>query len=392
MSIFDVPLNRQGLSTMKWEAELARTNDPELLCSGTADMDFRSPEPILETIREIAGRGHLGYPYVTKEYYGAIENWLYRLCGWKIDASSCVENNVGIYTAVWCVLDALTKPGDEVIIQQPVHFCFNRMLVDNGRTPVVNPLHFDGERYTMDFEQLESCFTERTKLFWLCNPHNPVGRAWTREELEKIADICLKHNVPILSDDVYCEMLFPGKSYIPIAAVSPEAAQNTIICYSTSKAYNTTSVKHSFVVSENRELLDQYYRSLTKLDLEYGLNLIGMEVTKTAFNKCGDWVRELMEYIEGNYRVFDEILCTKTKTIRTVQPEATYFVWVDMRGLKLGEKPLSDVIEKEAHLLIGMGDKLGIGGDGFIRVNLGCTRDMVSQIANRLVQIAERYE
>ncbi len=385
-SIFDGPVDMTGRSTKKWEMEIARTQDPTLLCFGTADMDFQSAQPILDAIHRVADLGHLGYPEIQDSYYRAIENWLSRIGGWQIQARDCVSTNVGIYTSAWCVLDSLTQPGDEIIFQTPVHFCFNQMVVDNGRVPVVNPLRQVGESYTMDFDQLESCFTEKTKLFWLCNPHNPVGRAWNREELTRLAEICLRHEVPILSDDVYCGLIYPGHNYLPIAAISPEVSQNTITMYSTSKSYNTTGLRHSFVVTESPRLLELYNNSLRKLDLNYGMNLIGLATTTAAFNQCDDWIAQLMEYVQESHRELRETLARELPMLHVSQPDSTYFAWIDCRALGMDDQELERFFEQEAHVLVCMGAPLGKGGEGFIRINMGCPRSTLREGLNRIVQ------
>ena len=178
ISNFDREVDRSGMSTMKWEAEIEQTGKKDLLCFGTAEMDFLSPQPILDAIHKIADTGNLGYPYVKQSYYDAIINWSKRFCKWDIK-KEWISNNLGIFLACWTIVDALTQPGDEIIYQTPVHFGFDIITERNGRIPVLNPLkqQEDG-RYVMDFDGLEKCFTSKTKLFWLCNPHNPVGRAW----------------------------------------------------------------------------------------------------------------------------------------------------------------------------------------------------------------------
>ena len=386
---FDEKVDRTGMNRMKWEAEIRRTGYEDLLCFGTADMDFRSPEPILNAIRQIADVGHLGYPCLTDSYYEAIDSWLLDNSGWAVDSRICSAPNVGIYTAVWCILDALTQPGDEVIIQTPVHFCFNQMLRDNGREPVVNPLVCREGRYEMDFEGLESCFTERTRLFWLCNPHNPVGRAWTCEELSRLAAICESHNVFILSDDVYCGLVYPGYCYTPIASLSEAVSKRTITCYSPSKSYNTTGVKFSFVIAENPELLERYNRSLKKLDLNYGLNLFGIGTSIAAFRECGPWIRCLMEYVENNYRYTVRTVRGRMPLADIAMADSTYFAWIDFRCLRFPDGEIGSFFEREAHVLISPGDELGPGGEGFIRLNLGCRRAVLEE---GLARIADAYE
>ncbi len=387
---FDEIIERDGMSTMKWEAEIQRTGYEDLLCFGTADMDFRSPKPVLDAIRQIADTGHLGYPYPPAAYYGSIERWLERIGGWQVDARACSSVNVGIYTAVWCILDALTRPGDEVVIQTPVHFCFRQMLLDNGRVPVCNPLVSGGEGYEMDFEALERCFTEKTRLLWLCNPHNPVGRAWTPEELKRLGEICQRHNVLILSDDVYCGLVYPGHRYTPVAALSPALSQRTITCYSPSKTYNTTGIKFSFVIAENPDILARYNRSLRKLDLTYGLNLFGIRTTMAAFDQCDDWVAGLMKHIAGNHRYVEETVRGRMPFAHIAAADSTYFAWIDFSCLRFDEGEAEAFFEREAHILISPGEELGPGGEGFVRLNLACRRAVLAEGMERMARACEK--
>lgn len=391
-SSFDMIFDRSDNQTMKWDAERQRAGNPDLLCFGTADMDFQSPYPVRRAVRQTADIGHFGYPLVDNAYYSAIEQWLTRIAGWKIDARKCVSNNVGIYTSIWCLIDALTDPGDEIIIQQPVHFCFEQMIRLNGRAAVVNPLICKNNRYEMDFEQLESCFTNKTKVFWLCNPHNPVGRAWTAEELKQLANICIRHGVRVISDDVYCGMTFGDKQYTPISMISPEISQNTVICYSTSKIYNTTGLKHSFIVSENPALVEAYNRSLSKLDLDYGQNMIGIAVTKAALNECDVWVRDLMRYIEANYTYVSEFVSEKMPDLSVAVSDATYFAWLDCTALEMTAEERKSFFEKDAQVLIGLGEGLGTGGAGHIRMNLGCRKAVLEEGMNRIYQAYLSYK
>lgn len=383
--MFSPELDRSGISSMKWTAEQKRTGDAKLLCAGTADMDFRSPEPVLNAIRAVADRGHLGYPYVDDSFYSAVENWLDRNYGWKVDARKTVSLCVGIYTSFWAILDAFTEPGDEIIIQTPVHFVFNSIIRNNGRVTVMNPLKADGGRYTMDFENLEKCFTAKTKIFCLCNPHNPVGRAWNREELERVASLCRKHNVMIVSDDVYCGLMFDKKKYIPIASLSPEVSQNTISLFSTSKTYNTTGLRFSYALTENPQLYSRYMTSIYKANLFYGQNIMGIEATKAAYNECDVWLEELMEYIKGNYEILQKALRERLPELTLYKTDGTYFAWIDLRALGKTQKELSERIEKEAHVIVCPGDELGEGGDGFIRINMGCTHETMEEISARLI-------
>jgi cystathionine beta-lyase len=383
MSIFDQKIDRTGMSTMKWESEIERTGKDDLLCYGTADMDFLSPQPILDAIHQVANIGHMGYPYIKQSYYEAIINWMKRHAKWEIQ-KEWISNNVGIWPASWTIIDALTEPGDEIIFQTPAHFCFDVVTRESKRIVVVNPLIQKDGYYMMDFEGLERCITEKTKVFWLCNPHNPVGRAWNRDELEKISNICLAHDIKIISDDVYCGLLYPGTQYTPIATISKETSMNTITCYSTSKTYNTTGDKHSYVVCENPEILQAYNQSLKKQNLEYGVNIFGLAITEAAYNHCDQWVNDLMKHIQSNYLLVKETVEEKMPSVKLTKAEATYFAWLDFSELKISRDQLENFFENDANVSVGMGYKFLEGGEGFIRLNMACSRDTLQSGLDRI--------
>lgn len=383
--MFKPELDMASVNTMKWTYEKERTKDPSVLCAGTADMDFPCAQPILDAISNVAAKGYLGYPYIAQDFYDSIGNWLKRTTNWKVNAKECVATAVGIYSSAWVVIDAFTNPGDEVIIQTPVHSIFEHTISINKRVTVVNPLKLENNRYVMDFEQLEQCFSKKTKIFWLCNPQNPVGRLWTREELTQLAEICMKHRVLIMSDDVYCGLVNPGHTYIPIASLSEEISQNTITLYSTSKSYNTIELRFSYLLTENQKYLEQILHSLWKLHVVFGQNIIGIEATKAAYNHCDLWLSELMEYVQVNYEYLKKSLEAKIPDVKIFEPDATYFAWLDLNCLSYPQK-ITEFLEKEAHLIVESGNDFGKGGEGFIRVNMATNHKVFHDISDRLTE------
>lgn len=327
------PITSIYLPRMKWEYEEDRTGIDDLLCFGTADMDYASPQPILNAIQNVVDHGHLGYPQVSNSYYDAIHNWLIRKAGWNVDAPVCVRNNVGIYMSAWNFINVLTSPGDKIAILTPVHFCFKRMINLNNRITIECPLHNNNGHYEIDYMMLESCLASGSKMLWICNPHNPVGRAWTREELQRIAELCSKYNVLIMSDDVYCDLLFSGTEYTPIASLSKEISYRTVTLYSTSKSYNTTGLRHSFVVVENPEFMKKYEESLECCDLEYGMNIMGLAATISAFNECQDWSENLMAQIQKNHEMVWDFFNQNMMPGLVAKADSTYFGWIDLRSL-----------------------------------------------------------
>lgn len=382
----------ENMPRLKWEYEMERIPYEDLLCFGTADMDYRSPEPILFALGEILKRGHLGYPMIPDVYYEAIHNWLWRIAQWDVDALSSVAQTPGVYMAAWTALQIITKPGDKVTILTPVHFCFREILNLNRRKVIESPLLLKGENYEIDFQSLEACLASGSKVLWLCNPHNPVGRAWTKEELLRIGELCTKYQVFILSDDVYCGMVFPGKKYTPIASLSREISYRTVTMYSTSKAYNTTGLRHAFMVAENPEIYKQYRENLRAMDLDYGQNIMGLAATIAAFNECESWLFKLMQKIEENHRFLADYFSENMPGCRVLDAEAGYFAWIDLRNLKIRPQMLSYLIEQEAHMVVENGFYLGKGGAGFIRFNLAASEEHLLEGAKRFRLFCQKHE
>lgn len=381
-----------GLPRLKWEYEKERTGWEDLLAFGTADMDVACPAPILDALKKVLENGHLGYAMTPDCYFDAIHNWLMHHCGWDVDTRCAVALNVGVYLSAQSILDILTRPGDRVALLTPVHFCFKRKLNLNGRVPIECPLvEIDG-RYTIDCAALEACFQSGCRLLWMCNPHNPVGRAWSRQELQKIADLCLRYDVYIMSDDVYCGLLFPGQRYTPIASLSKEISYRTVTMYSTSKSYNTTGLRHSFILTENPELLKRYREDLDRLDLSYGQSSLGIAAAIAAFEECDPWLEALMEKIAEHHQLVTEFCRENLPGAKVAKADSTYFAWIDLRGLGIPPAKLGYLLEQETHMVVESGIALGKGGAGFIRLNLAIDTALLQEGLKRLQTFWQRYK
>lgn len=380
---FEVEIDKSRFSTMKWDAEIAERQDEDILAFGTADMDFLTAQPIRDALSSVIDTGHFGYPYIQDDYYNAIINWYKRRTHWDFSGNS-IANSVGIYTSIATLIDALSNPGDEIIYQPPVHFCFKQIIEDNGRVALANPLINDNGIYKMDVESLKSTISDKTRLLMLCNPQNPIGKAWDEAELGKLAEFCLSHNVIIISDDVYSGLLYESARYTPIASLSKDTSNITVTCNSTSKSYNTTGIKHSYIIAENTELMDLYQRSLKKTNLNYGMNIMGIATIKAAYNDCDDWLTDLMDYVKGNFSCLEQFIRENMPKISLVTPEATYFAWLDYRKLGLSSSQLGDHFKNDVRIVIENGRDFGENGEGFIRMNLGCTRDILQKGLQRM--------
>lgn len=381
---FDTPIDATHLRRMKWEYEIERSGNTALLCFGTADMDFASAPAITDALVATAQHGHYGYPHRPPSYYDAIIDYYQRHFGWQI-ARNWIQPNAGIYASMAGVIEELTEKGDEILYQTPVHHVFKELIELNHRVPVANPLINTDGHYTMDFAQLKSAITPRTRLMLLCSPHNPVGRIWTATELRELVDICATNGIIILADEVYCGLLFPGESFTPIATVSPAATTHTITFMSASKSFNLTGLKHSFTVTEDPNLTAVCQMSARRMSLGYGLSQFGVVATEVAFRDCDDWSTAVMDYIAGNYRFVADFCATHLPDVCVTKPQATFMLWLDFRTLPLPHATLHTFFEEQANILVVNGVALGVDGTGFIRLNIGAPRQVIAQGLERIV-------
>lgn len=381
---FGQPLDRTGLSTMKWEAEIERTGQADFLGFGTAEMDFVAAPAITRALTTVAEKGHFGYPYKSAAYQEAITGFFARRFGWTIERN-WIASNVGIYPAMQPIIEELTEPDDEIIYQTPVHHIFEEVITSAGRVAVPNPLILRNGQYEMDLVQLRQVISPRTRLLMLCSPHNPVGRVWSRDELLALNEACLEHGIIVLADEVYCGLLFDHARFTPFASLSSAASLNTITLVSASKSFNITGLKHSLVIAENADLRTAYMRGLLRSNLNFGSSIFGMAATEAAFRDCDDWSAAVMRYVAGNFAHLQWRLAAEMPEIRLTQPEATYFAWADCRAMNLDAVGLRQFFDAEARVGLSYGALLGPGGEGHVRINLGTARATLDQGIDRIV-------
>ena len=387
---FEEQLERSKLRTMKWEYEQERKKNQNLLCFGTAEMDFKAAPPILEAFQEVVERGHFGYPYKRESYYEAVIGWFQRHCGFEVKRE-WIANGVAIYPSFQALIEGLSQPGDEVVFQTPVHFIFQDIIRSLKRVPVENPLKIVQGRYEMDLDDLEKRITEKTKLLILCNPHNPVGRAWTKNELGKLMDICIKNRVYVISDEVYFGLIYKGKTYTPLASVSKEASMNSVTCISPSKSYNLTGIKHSLVITENPDIMSRYKAELHKNNEFFGESIFGHAAVEAAFGKCDAWSEALMQYMEGNYRTVLEFVEKYMPEVHVFEPDATYFLWMDFHCLNLSEEEMTAFFEDEAEVEVSQGSTLGTDGSGYVRMNIATQRSLLLAGLERVKKAYDKH-
>lgn len=371
---FDEIIPRRGTNSYKWDSEA----DPDVLPLWVADMDFRTAPAITEALTARASQGIFGYTRVPDSYYTAVSNWFANRHGWTIDASSVIYTS-GVVPAISAIIKALTSPGDKVLVQTPVYNCFFSSIRNNGCLIDESPLIYSGLTYTMDFGDLERrASNPAVKLLLLCNPHNPAGRVWTRDELVRVRDICRRHNVRVVSDEIHCELTMPGFVYTPYATVDPGA----IVCVSPSKAFNLAGLQIANIVcpdSETRRLIDRAINDNEVCDV----NPFGVIATEAAYRHGADWLAQLIGYIWENYRFMQDFCRDALPALPLTRLEGTYLVWMDCRALPFTSDELERRLLTEARLWLNAGTMYGAAGEGFMRWNIACPRAVLAEGLNR---------
>jgi cystathionine beta-lyase len=372
---FDEPIQREGTNCIKYDLREEIFGRKEIIPMWVADMDFKTPGFITSALRKRLDHEIYGYSYRPPEYFSSIIDWFDRRHNWKIEKDWMVYTP-GIVPALnFCTL-AFTRPGDKIIVQPPVYFPFFSAVESHGRTLVYNQLKHDEEGWVMDFDSLASSVDLKTRMIIISNPHNPVGRVWTSEELNKLAEICLKNKILILSDEIHCDLVLPGFRHTPLAALSEKIAENTITCIAPSKTFNLAGLATSNVIISNTVLRKSLIRFLENLHIGSG-NIFGTTASAAAYSHGHEWLDALLKYIDHNVEFVEDYCLKMIPEIIPVRPEATYMIWLDCRKLGMHGKELHNFFVHRAGIGMNEGSTFGPGGEGFMRMNLGTTHQTV---------------
>lgn len=376
---FDEIIPRRGTNSYKWDM----AEEEDVLPMWVADMDFRTAPPVVEALRKRVEHGIFGYTRVPSAYYEAVTSWFMRRHGWQIERDWIIYTS-GVVPALSAVIKALTVPGDRVLVQTPVYNCFFSSIRNNGCEVVANPLLYINDTYRIDFEDLERKASDpKVRLLLLCNPHNPAGRVWTRQELTRIGEICFRNDVLVVADEIHCELVFPGFAYTPFASISNEFLMNSITCVSPSKAFNLAGLQIANIISA-----DEYVRM--KIDKAINVNEVcdvnpfGVEALIAAYNEGEDWLRELTCYLSVNYNYLKAYFMEYLPHYPVITLEGTYLVWVDCSVLKQSSKEIVDTLLAREKLWVNEGSMYGEAGEGFIRINIACPRQELIEGLERL--------
>lgn len=379
---FDKEVDRRGSDCEKHDGLMSRFGSEEVIALWVADTDFETPEFIMEAIRRRATHPVLGYTYRSESYLEAIKGWMERRYGWHVEPSA-LDFSPGVVCGVSQSINMLSEVGDSVVIMPPIYPPFARTIKSNSRDVVTCPLLLgDNGKYEIDFIKLDEVLST-SKLFILCNPHNPVGKAFTREELTKIGELCIKHEVKIISDDIHADIVYSGHCYTPIASLSKEIADITVTLIAPSKTFNTAGLSTSVIVITNPELMALYQSVADKIHATQG-NIFGTEALKAAYSLGDEWLEQLLTYLEGNAKFVEDYIREHIPAIQCTLPEATFLMWLDCRALGLKPAELRSFMIEKAKLALNDGSDFGVEGDCFMRLNIGTTRAVLAKAMENL--------
>lgn len=382
MSPFDKVIDRTGTESMKWATPRAVSGIADAIPMWVADMDFESPPAVVEALRRRAEHGVFGYPLVPPSFYEAAIGWLRRRHGWTVE-KRWMTVTPGIVAALNYCVPALTKPGDGIIIQTPVYHPFYYAIENHGRRVVRNPLRFDGRRYTMDLDDLERKIEAPGQLLILCSPHNPVGRVWSRQELERLGRIAVERDLLVISDEIHHDLVYRGHRHHVFAALSPEIAARTITGIAPSKTFNIPGLSTATVIASNPDLLKRIENEAERAGYDLG-QVFGIVGFEAAYAHGEDWLDELLPYLEGNIDLLERFLAERLPALKLIRPEGTYLALLDGRDLGLEPGALNDFFLKKAGVYFSDGTIFGPELEGFVRINFGCPRSVLREALERI--------
>ncbi|KKB59466.1 MalY/PatB family protein [Parabacteroides goldsteinii] len=385
---FDEVIERRGTNCVKYDAIKERYGNENLIPLWVADMDFRTPDFIVNAIKKRCEHEIFGYTFGSDSYYNSIIEWVHYKQNWKIKRE-WLSYIPGIVKGIGFVIQSFTKPGDKVIIQPPVYHPFRIVPESMKREVVNNPLKLVNGAYEMDFEQLESVIDEQCKVLILCNPHNPGGIVWKKDTLVKLADICAKHNILVISDEIHAEMAYPQFTHHPFATVSEAAANCSITFMAPSKTFNIAGIVTSYSIVPNEKIRKEFYEFLEAGELGDG-TIFAYTATEAAYTYGAEWLQQMRMYVMENVRFVDEFFKTKLPKIKVYPPQASFLVWLDCCDLKLSQEELVHLFQDKAGLLLNDGTMFGPGGEGYMRLNVGCPRSVLDTALNALKKAIDK--
>jgi len=379
---FDKILNRRGTNSVKYDLLKERFGKEDIMSMWVADMDFACPDFITQAISKRLQHPIFGYSIRPESFFKSVVNWMKERHQWDVKTSE-ISFSPGVVPGLFLALKAFSKPGDKIIVQQPVYFPFFTTVSENDRQLVSNNLIEKDDYYTMDFENLEKQIDEKCKMIFVSNPHNPVGRAWKKDELHKLVDICKRHNVLIISDEIHSDLILKPNKHIPLASISDDAASITLTLMAARKTFNIAGLSTSIVISNNPILLKKYNEAMDATHLMQG-NIFGTVATEAAYTHGAKFVDNLMSYISENIDYVEEFIFKNLPKIEFKRPEATYLLWLNMKAYNLSDKKLMDFFVNEAGIAVNSGKTFGSSGSRYVRLNAALPKSELIMSMNKL--------
>lgn len=380
---FSRPTDRRGTDSYKWDS----APEADIIPLWVADMDFETFPAITEALQRRVAHGIFGYTRVPEAYYEAVCRWFKKRHGWHINREDIIYTS-GVVPAVSAVIKALTLPGDQVIVQGPVYNCFFSSIRNNGCEMVSNSLIYNKEelRYEIDFDDLERKLAhERARLMLLCNPHNPGGRVWTRDELTRVAELCRKYGVRVVSDEIHCELTLYDNEYVPFGSLPDELSRGSITCCSPSKAFNTAGLQIANIVCRDAEVRNRINRAIN-INEVCDVNPFGVIALQAAYSDEGyEWLTQLRKYISANYDLLLERFARELPKCKVMRMEGTYLAWIDCSELHIPSEEIEEILMHENKVWVNAGSMYGAEGAAFIRINMACTSELLNEGITRIV-------
>lgn len=387
-SFFDEIVERRNTSSLKWDYTGVRFGRADVLPMWVADMDFKSPAPVIEAIKRRAEHGVYGYTGASERLCDAIAGWMKRRHDWTTD-TGWIVHSPGVVTSVIVSVLAFTNEGDKVLIQTPVYYPFFSSIKDNKRQLVTNPLKDNNGYYEIDFEDLEKKLSDGVKMMIFCSPHNPIGRVWKSDELYRVSELCTKYNVLLVSDEIHSDLVFKGYKHIPIASLSEETASNTITLISPTKTFNLAGLSESVAIIPDSGIRSRFRTTLERTGAGM-LNIFGLTASEAAYTECEGWLSDLLLYLEDNLNVLTSYFENNIPGIKVIRPEATYLAWLDCRNIPLPEGKLKEFFTFKAGVALNDGVTFGKEGSGFMRINFACPRTLLQEGLEKIENAVSR--
>ncbi|MDL2211433.1 PatB family C-S lyase [Erysipelotrichaceae bacterium OttesenSCG-928-M19] len=386
MNNFDEILDRRQYHAIKF-----KDLSTDYLMLGTADMDFKSSSAVQDALLKKAQQGNYGYELKSADYYQAIIDWYQRHYNWQI-TKEMIAVAPGIWTSLKMCIDTFSQIGDKILVHSPTFHPIVNIVKKSQRELVINDLIYKNNYYSINFDTLEKQLKDNIKIFILINPHNPSGRVFTKDELIKIGELCLKYNVLVISDEVHGGIVFDNNKHLPFGSINKTFSTNSIIINSASKAYNLQGLTHAYLIIANNEYREQFEETLSCYDLDFATNIFSMTALKAAYNESDQWLQDVNKYLQNNLDYLDNYLKEELSQIKLIRPEASYLAWLDISALRLSTSEIKELFINKAKMYFSFEESFNMHEGNFIRINFGCPLSVLQEALKRLKEVLQDFE